>query len=225
MADLLVRIQAGSYEPGDVLVAINEHAKDAAYSRVLWRDTHSRTSNGYYTSGGLHEKIVDCFAGAKFSVLSATEMLAEYEDGTSEICGPDKIALPEYLSRRKRSGKKLFEKPNGTLFWFGKERRPSKEDLAELWLELEAAGYPKPVNWQFSDQEKRTNLPLTIEDMTDELIAELTVSVHEQTGTDEEGEPIMTMVKKRAKKVDYAADIGLSGGSLAKVEDTSQVVD
>ena len=226
MGDILVRIQPGTYEAGDVLVAVNEHAKDAAYSRALWRDTHSRTSRGYYAAGGLHEKIVRCFAGARYTVVSSTEMLAEQlDEGTSEICGPDKIALPEFLERRRRSGKKLFERTDGTIFWFGKERRPSKAALAELWAELEAAGYPKPPRWLFSEQECKTNLPLTVEDMTDELVAALTASVKEQTGEDEDGVPIIQMVKKRAKTVDYAADIGLSGGSVAKVEDPSLVVD
>ena len=35
-------------------------------------------------------------------------------------------------------------------------------------MKLEEAGYPKPLNWQFSEQEKRSDLPLTIEDFADE---------------------------------------------------------
>ena len=53
----------------------------------------------------------------------------------------------------------------------------------------------------------------------------LTASIHEQTGTDDGGEPIMTMVKKRAKHIDYINDIGLSAGSITKVENPLLVVD
>ncbi|MCH8292396.1 hypothetical protein IH992_14995 [Candidatus Poribacteria bacterium] len=131
--------------------------------------------------------------------------------------------VPDSIKRSRNSNGKLIFGTPGNEVWYGGRMIRTATTVAEVWTEIELKTSLRKgdfTDFPLQDGDKKGFLALTVDDFDEVERASLIASDIDETNLDN---PIL--LKKRKQFVDWKNLTGISGSTIARIEDRDQVVD
>ncbi len=219
MAELALKIgDAGLWQDGDIVDAFNRRRIRHAHAGAICHVKHGRT-----VLPELYQAKTYQF---KFERVSKTEVRrtnlitldADIVSKKPNAKG-EQIDVPLFIARRLKHPRHRIFGSAGQERWYGGQVTATHAILDEVWVEIEARTEHRESNfmlWPFTEAEQKDFLILPTDDFISFIGEEYKTPL-----LDDDGE----VVQNRKHRIDWQADLGLSAGEKADVQDKDKPVD
>lgn len=250
ITNLVLRTGPSSYESGDIILALNHrailcrHAEEICYEREEKNKRLILNNEGFVASDSKLKDFFETLYEYKYERVGRREfIITRLSDGATSLVLPgdgtlfnnpfsgntESILLVEFLQRRlntlrepNSAGLPIFGE-DGNEFWFGGDIDTSTEKIERVWDAIESKSdklRSDHSHWPSCPEDHRGNLFIAVEDIPDKAAVRLELPLYDYT--DKENPVIF---KKREHKVDWIAELGLTGREIEKALDPNDLFD
>ena len=245
MAELALKTNAdasSTYDAGDILCAFNRRRIRCTYAQHLTAPKLAGlTAEGLRPAGSLARHAQEHTRQFRFDRL-AKDVVQRTNLRTAEV---DEISdkpnakgeymdVPMFLERRLKHDRHSIFGLKGQEFWFGGRTYTAHADLDKVWQEIETRTPERETSytlWPAGSEELKVHLFIAVDEFDDAEAEALVESEYRDTGEFQEGmpgdepTPIIEMVKKRKRQVEWEKLTGMDAARIKDVRDQSKTID